>query len=547
MSITSVIRYIEALDTSSTTGVGKTGLAFGDITAKYVVKGGTLTSLTTETITTLGTYQAPTSDAHIRIKELNSADPTKGIYEVHFHNTQVTSSGVKLWLFLTATGAKFQPLEIDLNDVSGRIPSALGSNGNLKADVRDLLDTAWLTPAVAGTPDVNIKLLGNSQQSVTDLKDFADTGYDPSSHKVTGVVLVDTLTTYTNNTPQTGDSFSLIGTNGSNLTALATSAQINALAVNTRANLSVPVEIENPDSSTQVYKIRLNLFDVEGNMEAPDSTPTIALTNAAGTDRSSRLSIASNPSTGVYTWNYTATVGDTEEQLIWVFTVVEGGLTRTYSSTSYVVEESAYRFSSSDRSNLTAIFNKLPTNNIADQTDMLAEFSLLPTASEIVAFMDANSITLSNISNAIANLNDVSISEIGNVVDTSLATYDGPTNAEMIARTLVSASYATAANQTTIMNKTNLIPASPASIGSAMTLADGSITDATITLPTEATGTPSTFLQLMMWLAGCFGWRKFVKDSNTNTMTQYMSNGTTVKTTSTYTSAAGIDTINKAS
>lgn len=39
--------------------------------------------------------------------------------------------------------------------------------------------------------------LGSSAQSATDLKDFADTGYDPSAHKVAGVVLVDTTTTNT--------------------------------------------------------------------------------------------------------------------------------------------------------------------------------------------------------------------------------------------------------------------------------------------------------------------------------------------------------------
>lgn len=137
--------------------------------------------------------------------------------------------------------------------------------------------------------------------------------------------------------------------------SVVTTSQFNSLAVNTRANWNVPMEIENPDASTQIFKIRLHLFDVEGNMEAPDSTPTVALTNAAGTDRSSRLSAASNPSTGVYTWDYTATAGDTEEQLVWVFTVVEGGLTRVYPATSYVVEESAYRFSSTDRANLLAI------------------------------------------------------------------------------------------------------------------------------------------------------------------------------------------------
>jgi hypothetical protein len=148
MSLTSVIRYVRALDSTATDGSGKTGLVFGDFTAKYLTQGGTLTSLTTETITTLGTYQAPTSAAHIRIKELSSSDPCNGIYEVHFHNTQMTDTGKKLWLFLSASGAAIQPLEVEL------LP--------YYSDVRELLGTAWLTPGTAGTPDVNTKLAGGT-------------------------------------------------------------------------------------------------------------------------------------------------------------------------------------------------------------------------------------------------------------------------------------------------------------------------------------------------------------------------------------------------
>ena len=151
---------------------------------------------------------------------------------------------------------------------------------------------------------------------------------------------------------------------------LATSAQINSLQVNTRANLQVPIEIETPDSSTQVFKIRLFLFDVEGNMEAPDSAPTLALVNAAGTDRSSRLSVASNPSTGVYSWDYTASAGDTEEQLNWTFTVIEGGLTRVYPATSYVVEETAYRFSSADRATLNAAATQISVNDLPTNAEL---------------------------------------------------------------------------------------------------------------------------------------------------------------------------------
>ena len=83
----------------------------------------------------------------------------------------------------------------------------------------------------------DVTQIGGDAQSATDLKDFADAGYDPSTSKVLGVVLVDTLTTYTGNTPQTGDSFARIGVAGAGLTAVddATIAAIAAEAVKTAA------------------------------------------------------------------------------------------------------------------------------------------------------------------------------------------------------------------------------------------------------------------------------------------------------------------------
>lgn len=130
-----------------------------------------------------------------------------------------------------------------------------------------------------------------------------------------------------------------------------------------------------------------------------------------------------------------------------------------------------------------------------------------------------------------------------------------PTNAEL-ATALGTADDAVLAQVALVKAKTDLIPASPAAVGSAMTLAtnaittasitDGAYTDAKFTLPTEATGTPSTLLQLIMWIAGMLGWRKVEKDSNTGEVTQFMANGSTVKTVSTYTSAVGVDTLNKA-
>ena len=153
MALTSLIRQVEVLDTSATDGSGLTGKAHTDFTAKYCVDGGTLISLTTETITTLGTYQAPTSSAHIRIKELNSADPTKGMYEVHFHNDQLTS-GTRLWLYMSVTGGKVQRLEVDLQDVkSVNVTQFGGTNGTFSG----------------GRPEVNTTHLAGTAYASADL------------------------------------------------------------------------------------------------------------------------------------------------------------------------------------------------------------------------------------------------------------------------------------------------------------------------------------------------------------------------------------------
>lgn len=63
-----------------------------------------------------------------------------------------------------------------------------------------------------GQVDANLERILNVAQSVTDLKDFADDGYDPATNKVEGVKLADTVTTYTGNTPQSGDVFPLAST-----------------------------------------------------------------------------------------------------------------------------------------------------------------------------------------------------------------------------------------------------------------------------------------------------------------------------------------------
>lgn len=75
--------------------------------------------------------------------------------------------------------------------------SGILGTDTLNVDVTEWLGTAAATPTVAGVPEVDVTHMEGGTQTVTDLKDFADAGYDPGTNKVTGVVLVDTTTTNT--------------------------------------------------------------------------------------------------------------------------------------------------------------------------------------------------------------------------------------------------------------------------------------------------------------------------------------------------------------
>jgi len=66
---------------------------------------------------------------------------------------------------------------------------------------------------------VNVTQLGSDAQSATDLKDFADAGYDPGTNKVQGVVLTDTVTTLTNLPAITADWLTATGIAADAITA----------------------------------------------------------------------------------------------------------------------------------------------------------------------------------------------------------------------------------------------------------------------------------------------------------------------------------------
>lgn len=107
----------------------------------------------------------------------------------------------------------------------------------------------------------NMIQLGSSTQSATDLKDFADTGYDPVAHKVAEVAVL------TGHTVQTGDSYPIVnsGTHGN----AALKSLIDAVD-----NF---VDTEIADLQTQIGVAGAGLTDIPktGYKLAADGLPTM--------------------------------------------------------------------------------------------------------------------------------------------------------------------------------------------------------------------------------------------------------------------------------
>ena len=72
------------------------------------------------------------------------------------------------------------------------------------------------------------------------------------------------------------------------------------------ANLYGPAQIEIPASGSIAYSFQLIIRDTEGHLIDLSGTPTLVITNAAGTDRSLNVSAVTHASTGIYSFTYTA-------------------------------------------------------------------------------------------------------------------------------------------------------------------------------------------------------------------------------------------------
>ena len=149
-----------------------TNLVAADI---KVHKDGGTTQIVTDGATVAIDFDAITGNHLITVDTSAHADYSVGSdYMVRIEGTTVDGGTINAWVGSFSIENRF-------NEV----------------DVTKWLGTAAATPTVAGVPEVDLTHMAGGTQSVTDLKDFADAGYDPATNKVQGVVLVDTTTTNT--------------------------------------------------------------------------------------------------------------------------------------------------------------------------------------------------------------------------------------------------------------------------------------------------------------------------------------------------------------
>lgn len=168
----------------------------------------------------------------------------------------------------TATTA----IQADTDDIQARLPAALTANGNLKASLLEIIGTTFTEGAVGRIAAAFKQFFNIATPAAT-----MDHG-----------ILVDTLTTYTGNTPQTGDSFVRLGAAGAGLTALgdtrvanldatissrATPAQVNTEVVDALAVDTYAEPAQGAPAATTTLAVKVNwLYKFLRNKVTQDAT-----------------------------------------------------------------------------------------------------------------------------------------------------------------------------------------------------------------------------------------------------------------------------------
>jgi len=359
---------------SSLTGQGLTGLAYNTSgliistlcdneasATTYTAAGSTI-----ETITTLGTYAAPTA-TKCRFKEVDATNHP-GTYEVHLADARyaVANSQVLRISFLGAANLMEREFFVQLIAVNMQDAVRLGltalpnaaaeaagglftrgsgagqinqeTNGRIDANLKAILGTA-LTESVAGYIAAAVKKFFDVASPVFTAASV-NQGADNNvilANATYGLAALKAL-------------IDLLGTSANQTSILNA---VNAITTSTaRSAPRVPVFMPRPASSSLTYLVEIYLYDLKGNLEDADSnTVTIHARNSAGTSCDAGLSATTmtRVSAGHYRVSYTVAYTDTAEAVYFDFTwavgtvsMADGGVAQVQDAENYAYLAAIY-------------------------------------------------------------------------------------------------------------------------------------------------------------------------------------------------------------
>ena len=171
------------------TGVGATGLTIANMDLTYV-RTGAAPAAKVDAVALAATDSAHTDNRAIEVDATNMP----GLYRVDWPDAAFAAGARQAILTVLCATCFTEHMAVDIDtpvDVA-KISGDAAAADNCEADYDG---TGYVGGTIVKQADVT--KVGGVAQSATDLKDFADTGYDPTAHKVAGVVLTDTCTTNT--------------------------------------------------------------------------------------------------------------------------------------------------------------------------------------------------------------------------------------------------------------------------------------------------------------------------------------------------------------
>jgi hypothetical protein len=314
----------------------------------------------------------------------------------------------------------------------------------------------------------------------------------------------------------------------------AVAAQADVLAINTSSSkhiiLTTVGQYERPESGNTVYTVEARTFTAStGAAVNADSTPTLTGAGQTSGSLAANIGAATNPATGVYRWTYTVASNATSEPIRFDVSAVISSATFTLSTYTQVVDEVSQTWSSTDASKLTSIFNKLPTNNIGDQTLLAAAITALPSDGSIATDVQTG-LTAQGYTTARATKVDNLDATVASRLPTG--SYVAPDNAS--AQSSAASAASADSKATTIVSKTNLIPAVPAAVGSTMLIDQSAL----LPLSPVAGSIGQAFAAVRSSLVGHSILNLPVSNPGTGSEVFYAHDGTTVLATVAFTTDA---------